>query len=329
VKACLIGNIKYLFLGNEKMKKNLKAFNQNIRGLSKLIIVATLVVVIVVAAVVGYAYMSSTNQTKDIVETTKANGSFSTLVTALTAANLVDTLKGTGPFTVFAPTDAAFNALPSGLLNELLANSTALTQVLKFHVVSGKLTGHDLASLNSVTSLQGEGLPVTIVGGITNIGRAKVTQTDIVCSNGVIHVIDAVLIPSGIMNIIQALKFYGFSTLITAIQTADLTSTMEGAGPFTVFAPTNAAFTALPAGTLDSLLADKTALANLVTYHVVSGKLMAANVATQTTLTTLQGSTLAITTTGGTKVNGANIIMGDIECSNGVIHLIDAVLTPP
>jgi transforming growth factor-beta-induced protein len=311
------------------MKNNFKAFNQNIRGLSKLIIVAALVVVIVVAAVVGYAYMSSTNQTKDIVETAKANGSLSTLVTALTTANLVDTLKGTGPFTVFAPTDAAFNALPSGLLNELLANSTALTQVLTFHVVSGKLTGHDLAGLTSVTSLQGESLPVTTAGGVTNIGRAKITQTDITCSNGVIHVIDAVLIPNGIMNIVQALKFYGFSTLVTAIQTADLTSTMEGTGPFTVFAPTNEAFSALPAGTLDSLLANKTALAMVVTYHVVSGKLMASDLMAQTTLTTLQGSTLAITNTGGTKVNGANIIMGDIVCSNGVIHLIDAVLSPP
>ena len=104
-----------------------------------------------VAAVAGYAYMSSTNQTKDIVETAKANGSFSTLVTALTAANLVDTLKGTGPFTVFAPTDAAFNALPSGLLNQLLADTTALTQVLTYHVVSGKLTAHDVASQTSVT----------------------------------------------------------------------------------------------------------------------------------------------------------------------------------
>ena len=282
-----------------------------------------------VAAVVGYAYMSSTNQTKDIVETAKANGSFSTLITALTTANLVDTLKGTGPFTVFAPTDAAFNALPTGLLNQLLANTTALTQVLTYHVVSGKLTAHDVASQTSVTTLQGGSLPITTAEGTTKIGTAKITQTDIACSNGVIHVIDAVLIPNGIMNIVQTAQYYGFSTLVTAIQTVDLVSTMEGPGPFTVFAPTNAAFSALPAGTLDSLLADQTALANVVTYHVVSGKLMAANVVTQTTLTTLQGSTLAITTTGGAKVNGANIIQTDIECTNGVIHVIDAVLTPP
>ncbi len=141
--------------------------------------------------------------------------------------------------------------------------------------------------------------------------------------------IDAVLIPNGVMNIVQTAQYYGFSTLVTAIQTVDLVSTIEGPGPFTVFAPTNAAFSALPAGILDSLLADQTALANVVTYHVVSGKLMAANVVTQTTLTTLQGSTLEITTTGGAKVNDANIIQTDIDCTNGVIHVIDAVLTPP
>jgi transforming growth factor-beta-induced protein len=311
------------------MKNKFREFNLNIHGLSKLIIVAALIVVIVVAAVVGYAYMNSTNPTNDIVETAQANGSFSTLITALTEANLVDTLKGTGPFTVFAPTDAAFNALPTGLLNQLLANTTALTQVLTNHVVSGKLTAQDVTHQTAVTTLQGSSLPITTVEGSTKIGTAKITQTDIACSNGVIHVIDTVLIPNGIMNIVQTAQYYGFSTLVTAIQTVDLVSTMEGAGPFTVFAPTNAAFSALPAGTLDSLLADQTALANVVTYHVVSGKLMAANVVTQTTLTTLQGSTLAITTTDGAKVNDANIIQTDIECTNGVIHVIDAVLTPP
>ena len=313
------------------MKNYFEKFRLNdIHGLSKLIYAAVLIVIIVVAAVVAYSYMNSTNPTNDIVETAKANGSFSTLVTALKAANLVDTLKGTGPFTVFAPTDAAFNALPTGLLNGLLANTTALTQVLTNHVVSGKLTAQDVTHETSLTTLQGTSLPITTTEGTSKIGTAKITQTDIACSNGVIHVIDAVLIPNGIMNIVQTAQYYGFSTLVTAIQTVDLViSTMEGPGPFTVFAPTNAAFSALPAGTLDSLLADKTALANVVTYHVVSGKLMAANVVTQSTLTTLQGSTLEITTTGGAKVNGANIIQTDIECTNGVIHVIDAVLTPP
>lgn len=287
-----------------------------------------LIVIIVVAAVAAYAYMTSTNQSKDIVETAKANGSFSTLVTALTAANLVDTLKGTGPFTVFAPTDAAFNALPAGLLDSLLANTTALTQVLTYHVVSGELMAADVTNLMSVTTIQGGSLPISTAGGQVKIGIATITQTDIKCSNGVIHVIDTVLVPNKIMNIVQTAQYYGFSTLVTAIQAANLVSTLEGTGPFTVFAPTNAAFAALPAGTLDSLLADQSSLAAVLTYHVVPGYLLAANVVASTSLTTVQGQMLTITTAGGAKVNGANIIQTDIECTNGVIHAIDAVLLP-
>ena len=281
-----------------------------------------------IAVVAAYAYMTSVNQPKDIVETAKANGSFSTLVTALTAANLVDTLKGTGPFTVFAPTDAAFNALPAGLLDSLLANTTALTQVLTYHVVSGELLASHITSLMSVTTLQGGSLPISTAGGQVKIGIATITQTDIKCSNGVIHVIDTVLVPNKIMNIVQAAQYYGFSTLVTAIQAANLVSTLEGTGPFTVFAPTNAAFAALPAGTLDSLLADQSSLVAVLTYHVVPGYLLAADVVASTSLTTVQGQMLTITTAGGPKVNGANIIQTDIECTNGVIHAIDAVLLP-
>jgi uncharacterized surface protein with fasciclin (FAS1) repeats len=287
-----------------------------------------LIIIVVIAAVAAYAYMASTNQPKDIVDTAKANGSFATLVTALTAANLADTLKGTGPFTVFAPTDAAFNALPSGLLNSLLANTTALTQVLTYHVVSGKLMASDVTMRTSVTTLQGGSLPITTTGGQVKIGIATITQTDIECSNGVIHVIDTVLVPNKIMNIVQTAQYYGFSTLVTAIQAANLVSTLEGTGPFTVFAPTNTAFAALPAGTLDALLADQSSLQAVLTYHVVSGYLLASDVVAETSLTTVQGQMLTITTAGGPKVNGANIIQTDIECTNGVIHAIDAVLLP-
>jgi transforming growth factor-beta-induced protein len=319
---------KDLFGGEKTKKTNKKPDLRINQGLSKMIYAVILIIIIVVAVVAAYAYMTSTNQTKDIVETAKANGSFTTLVTALTAANLVDTLKGTGPFTVFAPTDAAFNALPTGLLNQLLANTTALTQVLTYHVVSGKLTAHDVASQTSVTTLQGGSLPITTAEGTTKIGPAKITQTDIKCSNGVIHVIDTVLIPNKIMNIVQTAQYYGFSTLVTAIQTANLVSTLEGTRPFTVFAPTNAAFAVLPAGTLDSLLADKSSLTAVLTYHVVPGYLLAGDVVAKTSLTTVQGQMLTISTAGGAKVNGANIIQTDIECTNGVIHAIDAVLLP-
>ena len=287
-----------------------------------------LIIIVIVAVVAAYAYMTSTNQPKDIVETAEANGSFSTLVTALTAADLVDTLKGTGPFTVFAPTDAAFNSLPAGLLDSLLANTTALTQVLTYHVVSGELMASDVTNLMSVTTLQGGSLPITTTDGQVKIGIATITQTDIKCSNGVIHVIDTVLVPNKIMNIVQSAQYYSFSTLVTALQAANLVSTLEGTGPFTVFAPTNAAFAALPEGTLDGLLDDIPSLTAVLTYHVVPGYLLASDVLAATSLTTVQGQTLTITTEGGPKVNGANIIQTDIECTNGVIHAIDAVLLP-
>jgi transforming growth factor-beta-induced protein len=311
-----------------KMSTIRKTNRMNIRGLSKMLYALAAIVIILVGVGAGVYYWWSTNQSTDIVDTAKANGSFTTLVQALTAANLVDTLKGTGPFTVFAPTDAAFNALPSGLLNALLANTTDLTKVLTYHVVSGRLMATDVVNRTSVTTLQGGALPIKTTAGV-KIGPATVTQTDIVCKNGVIHVIDKVLVPGNIMNIVQTAQYYGFSTLVTAVQTANLVNTLIGTGPFTVFAPTNAAFAALPAGVLDSLLANQTALTNVLTYHVVSGKLMAADVIMNATLTTVQGGDLTITTTGGVKVNSANVIQTDIECSNGVIHVIDAVLIPP
>jgi uncharacterized surface protein with fasciclin (FAS1) repeats len=130
----------------------------------------------------------------DIVETAQASGSFNTLLTALAAANLTDTLKGNGPFTVFAPTDAAFNALPAGTVDALLANKTALTEVLLYHVVSGKLTPSNLTSVSSLTTLQGGTLDVSSSGSQVKVNDATIVAT-IVTSNGVINVIDKVLIP--------------------------------------------------------------------------------------------------------------------------------------
>jgi len=309
-------------------KKKIKLIKINKRAVSRSIYAVIFIVIIVIAAIVGYYALTMQNNQKDIVETAEANGSFNTLITALTSANLVDTLKGTGPFTVFAPTDTAFDSLPTGLLNQLLNNTTELTQVLTYHVVSGKLSASDVTHQSSVTSLEGSVLAITTSEGAM-IGPAKITQTDIDCSNGVIHVIDKVLVPPGIMNIVQTAQYYDFSTIVTALQTAGLTSTLESAGPFTVFAPTNAAFDALPAGKLNELLADPGTLAQVLTYHVVSGRLLAEDVLMQTSLTTVEGSTVTISTTEGAKVNDANIVMTDILCSNGVVHVIDAVLLPP
>jgi uncharacterized surface protein with fasciclin (FAS1) repeats len=131
----------------------------------------------------------------DIVETAAAAGSFNTLATALEAAGLTETLKGEGPFTVFAPTDEAFAKLPAGALDSLLADKEKLTRVLTYHVVSGKVTAADVAGLSSAATLNGKELPVEAKEGAVRVGEATVTQADIPASNGVIHVIDTVLLP--------------------------------------------------------------------------------------------------------------------------------------
>jgi uncharacterized surface protein with fasciclin (FAS1) repeats len=134
---------------------------------------------------------------KDIVDTAVEAGSFKTLATALTAAELVETLKGEGSFTVFAPTDDAFAKLPAGTLDELLKpeNKDKLSAILTYHVVPGKVMAEDVVSLSSAKTVNGKGLKIATKDGAVTVNNATVTQTDIECSNGVIHVIDAVLLP--------------------------------------------------------------------------------------------------------------------------------------
>ena len=279
----------------------------------------------------------------DIVDTAVADGRFTTLVAAVQAAELVDTLKGEGPFTVFAPTDDAFAALPEGTLDSLLLpeNKQALTDILLYHVVSGKVMAADVTALTSATTVLGKDVTVKVDMGNVYINDAQVVITDIATSNGVIHVINAVLLPPAdeasmeekntIVDI--AVADGRFTTLVAALTAADLVETLSGEGPFTVFAPTDDAFAALPAGTLDTLLLpeSKQALTDILLYHVVSGKVMAADVVTLSGATTVLGKDVTITVKDG-KVflnDTVQVIITDIEASNGVIHVIDAVLLPP
>ena len=132
---------------------------------------------------------------KDIVDTAIANGSFKTLVTAIQTAGLVDTLKGKGPFTVFAPTDAAFAAVPADTLKALLADKAALANVLTYHVVSGTVMAADVVKLDSAKTVQGQSVTIKVKDGKVYVDGAQVTTTDVKTSNGVIHVIDAVILP--------------------------------------------------------------------------------------------------------------------------------------
>ncbi|MBK6683960.1 MAG: fasciclin domain-containing protein [Deltaproteobacteria bacterium] len=271
----------------------------------------------------------------DIVQVASANSDFSTLVSAIQAGGLVDTLKGAGPFTVFAPTNAAFAALPAGTLEALLADQAELRKVLTYHVVPGKVTAAQVVTLSEATTVEGSKLDIEVRSGSVFLnGTIKVTMTDIAAKNGVIHVIDAVLTPpepapGTIVDI--AAGNPDFSTLVAALQAANLDDTLAGAGPFTVFAPTNAAFAALPAGTVDALLADIPELTKVLTYHVVAGKVEAAQVVTLTEATTVEGSKITIEVRNGEVfLNGTvKVTMTDIQASNGVIHVIDAVLLPP
>lgn len=277
----------------------------------------------------------------DIVDTAVADGRFQTLVAAVTAAGLVDTLKGEGPFTVFAPTDDAFAKLPAGTIDELLKpeNKQALTDILLYHVVSGKVMAADVVGLTGATTVLGKDVAIKVDMGNVYINDAQVVITDIETSNGVIHVIDSVILPPAeeaaapgtIVDI--AAGDERFSTLVAAVSAAGLVETLQGEGPFTVFAPTNDAFAALPAGTVESLLLpeNKQALTDILLYHVVAGKVMASDVVGLSAAPTVLGKDATITIKDGNVYLNDNVqvIITDIEASNGVIHVIDAVLLPP
>ena len=280
---------------------------------------------------------------KDIVDTAVADGRFTTLVAAVGAAELVDTLKGEGPFTVFAPTDDAFAALPAGTIDELLKpeNKQKLTDILLYHVVAGKVMAAEVTALASAATALGKDVAIKTDMGSVYINDSKVIITDIETSNGVIHVIDTVLLPPAEDAMMEekntivdiAVADGRFTTLVAAVQAAGLAETLSGEGPFTVFAPTDDAFAALPAGTVESLLLpeNKQALTDILLYHVASGKVMAADVVTLTSVPTLLGKDVTVTVKDG-KVflnDTAEVIITDIEASNGVIHVIDAVLIPP
>ena len=280
-------------------------------------------------------------QAGTIVDIAVGNASFSTLVTAVKAAGLAETLSGKGPFTLFAPTNAAFAALPKGTLETLLKpeNRELLQKVLTYHVVSGDLKAKDLKS-GKVATVEGNSVTLKVNKHGVKVNGINVTKADIGASNGVIHVIDRVLIPPGLMSakpkpagtiVDVAASNPAFSTLVTAVKAAGLVETLSGKGPFTVFAPTNEAFAALPKGTLEKLLKpeNRDLLRKVLTYHVVSGNLKAKDLRSSKVPTVEGNSVVLQVSKNGVKVNNINVIKADVDASNGVIHVIDQVLLPP
>ena len=263
-----------------------------------------------------------------IVQTAAATPQLSTLVTAIQAAELTATLNGPGPFTVFAPVNPAFAALPADVLQRLLetGNRAILTKVLTFHVVPGRITANQLQNGQTLTTVEGTALPVTVANGVVTVGGARVTTPDISASNGVVHLIDGVML--GSLDIVDNAIIRGFSSLVSAVTTANLTGALRG-GNLTVFAPTNAAFAAIPGGAPTTAAA----LAPVLQLHVIGARALSTQLTNGQQLPTLlAGTNLSVSLTGGVRVTGprnaAQVVTADIVAKNGVIHVIDNVLLP-
>jgi uncharacterized surface protein with fasciclin (FAS1) repeats len=263
----------------------------------------------------------------DIVDIAVADGRFNTLVAAVQAAGLADALSGEGPLTVFAPTDDAFAALPEGTVDALLQDIPALQSILLYHVVEGAVPAADVVGLDKAQTLNGQFVDIKVDGDSVMIDDANVIITDIEAANGIIHVIDAVILPESRSIAEIAVEDGNFTTLVAALDAAGLVETLSGEGEFTVFAPTDDAFAALPEGTVEALLADIPALTDILLFHVADGKLMASDVLGRSIIPSLQGQYLDVDAENA-AINGAAIAVTDIEASNGVIHVIDAVVLP-
>jgi len=272
-----------------------------------------------------------------IVDVAVANPSFTILVEALQKAGLVATLNSAGPFTVFAPTNDAFNALFTQLgvsgIKDLSAE--ALKPILLNHVLTAKVMSSQVSTGYAATANTGgpSGTAVKVYiqkGSGVMVDGAKVTQADVSADNGVIHVIDKVILPASVVN--HALNNADFSILVQAVVKAGLVDALSQPGPFTVFAPTNAAFTKLFASLGVSGISDLSAadLTPILLYHVVSRNVTASQVTSGQVPTLKEGSNLNVVAgTSGVKINGSsNVIATDVQGVNGVIHVIDAVLLP-
>jgi uncharacterized surface protein with fasciclin (FAS1) repeats len=278
----------------------------------------------------------------DLLRSIQGSADLRILAEAVTAAGLNETLSAAGPNTLLAPTDAAFAALLTelGLTKEqLLANRPLLTQVLSYHVVPGRVTRAQVPAGKAITPAGGGFFKLDLIGGSLsfNDGRnrmGRVTETDIVVTNGVIHKLDRVMLPANRSLVQAAQAVADFSILVEAVVAADLVGTLSGTGPYTVFAPTNAAFAALLQElglSKAELLANKPLLSRVLTYHVLPGRVLKADVPVGTAITTVQGETftvdasLVITDRNGRK---SAITATDVFAGNGVIHVVDKVILP-
>lgn len=289
---------------------------------------------------------------RNIIDNVVNAPNLTTLVAAVQAADLVETLKGDGPFTVFGPDNDAFKKLPAGTVEELVKpeNKETLTKILTYHVVLGKYQIADLKDGQRLTTVQGDDLVVYKQGAITTVNGAVIKTPDVLQSNGVAHVIDTVLLPpadttevggAAMMrskniaeNVVNAPNL---TTLVQAASSAGLVEALQAETDITVFGPDNNAFAKVPASVLNNLLLpeNKTSLTGVLTYHIVAGTYSVEQLYDGQTLTTLNGQTLTVQKKGSktmiigsTPDNVATIITPNVYQKNGVAHVIDTVLLP-
>lgn len=272
-----------------------------------------------------------------------------TLAAAIRAAGLKSTLAGKGSFTLFAPTDTAFANLLKELnltADQLLGNKPLLTQVLTYHVLASRLLARDVVDGETPTTVEGQFITLDATGKgrkrtiqITDArGRvANSVKTNIRARNGVVHLIDRVILPTDQDVVAVAAANPDFSILVAAVQAAGLVNTLQGNGPFTVFAPTNEAFAALLTElniTQDALLANKPLLTSVLTYHVLASRVLASDITDGLAESTVEGQPIVLHNQNGAlsivdaRGRTADIVIKNVQASNGVVHAIDRVILP-
>jgi transforming growth factor-beta-induced protein len=269
---------------------------------------------------------------QSVVDIIVGSPDHNTLEAAILAAGLESVLDGEGPFTVFAPTDAAFALLPEGTVEALLNDIPTLTAILTYHVAGDNVLSGDLFDGQSIITVNGAAVTVTINEGGIFINDALVTADNLLADNGVVHVINAVLLPpsetTSVFDIISGSPDH--NTLEAAILAAGLESVLDGEGPFTVFAPTDAAFALLPEGTVEALLNDIPTLTAILTYHVAGDNVLSGDLFDGQSIITVNGAAVTVTINeGGIFINDALVTADNLLADNGVVHVINAVLLPP
>jgi len=268
-------------------------------------------------------------QEPNIVDIAAENEDFSILVDALLQTNLAGPLEGNGPFTVFAPTNNAFNALPNGLLDSL--SDEQLSEILTYHVLETEVGSAAIQPEQAVVTLNGEELFITAQANTVTLNNSSTVSTaDVLASNGIIHIINQVLLPDNYGSVVDnAQKRYFLSTLVDLVVELNLAETLaDPDASFTVFAPTNEAFAEI-AGDTENLSPEE--LTDILLYHVLDTRVLSTDLQGEQTVTTLSGDDITVILNDGVvTINGNSIVTSaDNNGTNGVIHVIDTVLLPP